>query len=118
MKGALHERIEPLTFLRDGFWRSPQIEATMEDLYVEECGIREEFVGHEAFVGQLRDRPLQSFRVDRDLFARYYVAIRLADGDTGQIWIARALSNPNCNSEKPNCVLIQYFRPTSRDQNV
>ena len=34
------------------------------------------------------------------------------------MWIARALSNPDCNMEKPNCILIQYFRPTSRSVDV
>jgi hypothetical protein len=56
--------------------------------------------------------------VGRDLYEGYFVAIRPADGDTRPVWIARALSDPNSNPERPNCVLIQYFRPTSRDQNV
>ena len=34
------------------------------------------------------------------------------------MWIGRALSNPNSSPENPNCVLIQYFRPTSRNQDV
>ena len=85
---------------------------------MEDGGTREEFADDEAFVGQLRNRPFQSFRVGRDLFKGYFAAIRPADGDTRPIWIARALSNPNCNPEKSNCVLIQYFRPTSTNQNV
>ena len=72
MKGVLHEPIEPSAFLRDGFWPSTQIEATVEDQYVEDGGIREEFADDEAFVGQLRDRPLQSFRVGRNLFEGYF----------------------------------------------
>ena len=34
------------------------------------------------------------------------------------MWIARALSNPDCNPEKPNRILIQYFHPTSRSVDV
>ena len=34
------------------------------------------------------------------------------------MWIARILSNPDCNPEKPNCILIQYFCPTSRSVDV
>ena len=34
------------------------------------------------------------------------------------MWIGRALSNPNSSPKNPNCVLIQYFRPTSRNQDV
>ena len=33
-------------------------------------------------------------------------------------WIARALSNPNSNSEYPSCVLLWYFWPVSRNKNV
>ena len=54
----------------------------------------------------------------RDLFEGYFVAVRPADGDTHTVWIGRALSNPNSSPENPNCVLIQYFRPTSRNQDV
>jgi hypothetical protein len=46
------------------------------------------------------------------------VVVRPANGDTRPIWIAKALSNPNCNPKKLNCVLIQYLRPTSRSQDV
>ena len=34
------------------------------------------------------------------------------------MWIARALSDPDCNSEEPNRILIQYFHPTSRRVDV
>ena len=34
------------------------------------------------------------------------------------MWIGRALSNPNSSPENLNFVLIQYFRPTSRNQDV
>ena len=64
-------------------------------------------------MGQARDRPVESFRVNRDLYEGYFVAIRPFDEDKQRlVWIARALSNPNSNSEHPGCVLIQYFRPT------
>ena len=34
------------------------------------------------------------------------------------MWIARVLSDPDCNLEEPNCILIQYFHPTSRRVDV
>ena len=34
------------------------------------------------------------------------------------MWIARALSHPDCNPEEPNRILIQYFHPTSRIVDV
>ena len=91
---------------------------TMEDQFNDDGEIHEEFVEDDPFVGQLCNRPLPSFRVGRDLFEGYFIAIRPADGDTRPVWIARALSNPFSNPDHPNCVLIQYFRPTSRDRNV
>ena len=32
--------------------------------------------------------------------------------------ISRTLSDPFGNLDHPNCILIQYFRPTSRERNV
>ena len=47
------------------------------------------------------------------------MAIRPSDEDKQHpVWIARALSDPNSNPEHPGCVLIQYFRPTSRVRAV
>ena len=91
---------------------------TMEDQFNDDGEIHEEFAEDDPFVGQFCNRPLPSFLVGRDLFEGYFIAIRPADGDTRPVWIARALSNPFNNPDHPNCVLIQYFRPTSRDRNV
>ena len=118
VKVALQEPPQPSNVLKDGFWPTSRVEAIVEDQYAEDGDIREEFAEDDIYVGQMRGRPLPSFRVGRDLYEGYFVAIRPADGDTRPVWIARALSDPNCNPERPNCVLIQYFRPTSRDQNV
>jgi hypothetical protein len=118
VKATLEEPIEPCTSLRDGFWPNTRVEVTMEDQFNDDGEIHEEFAEDDPFVGQLCNRPLPSFRVGRDLFEGYFVAIRPADGDTRPVWIARALSNPFSNPDHPNCVLIQYFRPTSRDRNV
>ena len=75
VKEALHEPIEPSAFLRDAFCLSMEIEATVDDQYVEDGGIRKEFADDEAFVGLLRDRPLQSFRLGRDLSEGFFAAI-------------------------------------------
>ena len=69
-------------------------------------------------MGPLQNRPRPSFRVARDVFEGNFVAIRPADGDSHPVWIGRALSNLNSSPENPNCILIQYFRPTSRNQDV
>jgi len=115
---ALQEPLSSSPILKDGFWPTTRVEASPVDELGEDGEDLEEFGEDEAYVGPLSGRPEPSFRVGRDLYNGYFVAVRPADGATQPVWIARALSDPNCNPEQPNCVLIQYFRPTSRDQDV
>lgn len=118
VKAALEEPIEPSMALKDGFWPSTRVAPRDEDQFNEDGGHREEYGEDDAYVGELRARPLPSFRVGRDVFEGYFLAIRPSDDDSRPLWIARALSDPNSNPDQPNCVLIQFFRPTSRDENV
>ncbi len=118
VKNALALPTESYNLLRDGFWPQSRINHTLEDQYNEAGTSREEFDEDEVYIGQRRDRPAPSFRVARDLYDGYFVAIRPADGDNRPVWIARAKSNPNSNPHKPTCVLIQYFRPATRSQDV
>jgi hypothetical protein len=85
---------------------------------MEDGSVREEDDADDHFVGQRWDRPAPSFQVSRDLYEGYFVAVCPADGDSQPIWIVRAKSNPNCNPKRSNCVLIQYFQPTSRSQVI
>jgi hypothetical protein len=114
VKDALDLPIQPLPSLRDGFWPLSQIVSTPEDEFIEDGNVREEYDEVVHFVGQRQDRPTPSFRVLRDVYEGYFVAVRPVDGDSHPVWIAQAKSDPNCNPEWPNCVLIQYFQPTSR----
>jgi hypothetical protein len=118
VKDALDLPIQPLPSLRDGFWPLSQIVSTPEDEFIEDGNVREEYDEVVHFVGQRQDRPTPSFRVLRDVYEGYFVAVRPVDGDSHPVWIAQAKSDPNCNPEWPNCVLIQYFQPTSRSQLV
>ena len=118
MNASLKEPIEPSAILKDGFWPSSQVERAEGDELNDDGEVCEEFAEDDAFVGQLRDRPLPTFRVARDVYEGYFVAIRPADGDSKPIWFARALSDPFANVDHPNCILIQYFCPTSRERNV
>lgn len=115
---ALQEPLPASFVLKDGFWPKSRVQTTRADELAKDGEDREEFGEDDAYVGPLRARPQPSFRVGRDLFEGYFVAVRPADGDPRPVWIGRALSDPNCNPEKPNCVLIQYFRPTSRNRDV
>jgi len=114
VKDALQELITTSPILKDGFWPAPYVQANMVDHLGEDSEDREEFGEDDAYVGPLRGHPQPSFRVGCDLFEGYFVAIRPTNGDTWLVWIARALSDPNYNPKKTNCVLIQYFRLTSR----
>jgi hypothetical protein len=102
------------TTLQDGFWLATRVEHIVEDHFMEGGVLREEFDEDAAFVGHVRDRPAPSFRVARDVYAGYFVALRPCDGDERPIWIARALMDPNSDREHPNSIRIQYYRPTSR----
>lgn len=75
VKAALEVPIEPSNALRDGFWPSTRIDASLEDQFAEDGELREEFGEDDAFIGEIRDRPQPSFRVARDVFEGYFVAI-------------------------------------------
>jgi hypothetical protein len=75
--------------------------------------MREEFAVDAPFVGRRRDRPPPSFRVGRDVYAGYIVAVKLADGDLRPFWLARALTNPNPDPGHVNSIQLQYWTPSS-----
>ena len=118
VREALTIPMETSVSLHDGFWPTTQIPHAIEEEFTEDGDVREEYGEDDHFVGQRRDRPPPSFRVGRDLFAGYFVALRPCDGDPKPVWIARAISDPNSNPEWPNTVQIQFFRPISSDQDV
>ena len=118
VRDALSLPMDLPTSLQDGFWPSTRIDRTMEDQFTDGGEVREEYDEDEFFVGQARDRPAPSFRVARDVYEGYFVALRPCDGDERPVWIARALSDPNCDPERPNSIRIQYYRPSSRDASV
>jgi hypothetical protein len=68
--------------------------------------IREEYAEDAPFVGRRRDCPPPSFCIGRDDFARYFLAVRPADGDLRPFWVARAVSNPNLNPGHLNQIQI------------
>ena len=92
---------------------------SFEDQFTEVGVIREEYDEDEHFVGQARACPLESFRVNRDLYEGYFMVIRPSEENRQRtIWIARALSSLNSSPEHLGCVLIQYFLPTSRTKSI
>ena len=118
MKIALEEPLPNPIVLKDGIWPTTRVQATQEDQLDENGEDLEEFGEDDAYMEPLRNHPRSSFRVARDVFEGYFVAIRPVDGDFYPVWIGKALSNPNSSPENPNCILIQYFCPTLRNQDV
>ena len=118
VKLALQESLFASFVFKDGFWPKSHVQTTRTNELAEDGEEREEFEEDDAFVGHLRARPQPSFRVGRDLFKGYFVAIRTVDDVPRPMRIGRALSGPYCNPENPNRVLTQYSRPTSRNRDV
>ena len=113
VKAALDLPLPIEEYLKDGFWpRSRFILETQE--FQEDGTLREEFARDAPHVGRRGNRPIESFRVGRDVYAGYFLAIRPAnEGTSHPFWIARALTDPNSDSSHPNCIQMQYWTPAS-----
>jgi hypothetical protein len=81
--------------LQNGFWPSSRFAPAVEDEYMDDGTVRKEYAEDAPFVGCRRDRPPPSFHVGRDVYARYFLVVRLTDGDLRPFWVAHAVSNPN-----------------------
>ena len=96
-----------------------RVSTLFKDEFTETSDVREEFDEDEHFVGQAQDHPVESFRVNQDLYEGYFMAVHPSNEDKQHhVWITRALSNPNSNREHLGCVLIQYFWPKSCTKSV
>jgi hypothetical protein len=113
VRSAFSEPLVRRETLRDGFWPNSIISIVEEDQYLDDGTMREEFAEDAPFVGRRRDRPRPSFRVGRDVYAGYFVAVRPADGDLRPFWLARALTNPNPDPGHVNSIHLQYWTPSS-----
>ena len=81
VKAALDLPLPIEEYLKDGFWpRSRFIPETQE--FQEDGTLWEEFARDAPHVGRRGDRPMESFRVGRDVYAGYFLAIRPANEGT------------------------------------
>ncbi len=53
----------------------------VEDQFLDDGTLHEEFGEDAPFVGHRRDHPAPSFRVGCDVYVDYFVTVRLVDGD-------------------------------------
>jgi hypothetical protein len=96
-----------------GFWPSSRFGLDMEDEFMDDSTVREEYAEDAPFVGHRCDRPAPSFHVGRDVYAGYFIAVRYADGDLRPFWVARAVTNLSPNPGHRNQIQIQYWMPNS-----
>ena len=102
MKAALDLPLPSVESLRGGFWPTSRFTPFEVDRFHEDGTLHEEFARDVPHVGCREDRPAESFRVAEDLYAGYFLAIRLAgEGTNHSFWIARALTDPNANVSHP-----------------
>ena len=114
VKAALDLPLPSVEFLRGGFWPTSRFTPSEVDRFHKDGTLREEFARDVPHVGRRGDRSAESFRVARDVYARYFLAIWPAgEGINHPFWIARALTDPNSDVNHPNCIWMQYWTPTS-----
>jgi hypothetical protein len=87
--------ISVLETLRSGFWPSSRFGLNVEDEFMDDDIVREEYAEDAPFVGRRCDCPAPSFRIGRDVYAGYFIAVRSMDGDLRPFWVARAVMNPS-----------------------
>ncbi|KAG0574851.1 hypothetical protein KC19_VG296900 [Ceratodon purpureus] len=116
VKEALSIPFDAVPALEHGFWPSTRLAHSVEDEFQEDGTLCEEFAEDDHFVGHKRDRPRPSFRVARDLFAGYFLALRPCDEDDRLFSLARTLTDPNSNPNLPNTIQVEFYRPISRDE--
>jgi hypothetical protein len=105
--------------LKNGFWPKTRISPNLEDQFMDNGNMYEDFGVDTPFVGCRHDKPAPSFRVGRDVFASYFVILRQSDNNSHPFWIARAITNMNAKPFKhPNCMLIQYWKPIGTSDHI
>ena len=80
MKAALDLPLPSVESLRGRFWPTSRFTPFEVDRFHEDGTLREEFARDVPHVGRRGDRLAESFRVARDVYAGYFLAIRPAGG--------------------------------------
>jgi hypothetical protein len=106
VRSAMASDISVSETLRGGFWPSSRICLDVEDEFNDDSIVREEYDEDAPFVGRRRNRLAPSFRVGRDVFSRYFIAVRSVDGDLRTFWVARAVTNPSLDRDHRNQIQI------------
>ena len=119
MRAALDAPLLVRDTLQCGFWPTSRITTEVEDQIKDDGTLCEEYAEDAPFVGRRCDRPHPSFRVDRDVYAGYFVVVHPAQDDPKPFWLAMAITNPNPDSGHLHMIRIQYWMPiASRHINL
>jgi hypothetical protein len=88
MRSAMASDISVSKTLRGGFWPSSRFGLDVEDEFMDDGTICEEYTEDAPFLGRRRDRPAPSFQVGRDVYAGYFIIVCSVDGDLRPFWVA------------------------------
>ena len=81
--------------LHGGFWPSSRFSLDVEDEFIDDGTICEEYAEDAPFVGCRHNRPTPSFCVGCDVFVGYFIVVHSAHGNLRPFWVARAVTNPS-----------------------
>ncbi|HEX8607271.1 MAG TPA: hypothetical protein VF679_01380 [Pedobacter sp.] len=81
VRDALRLPMDTPVSLQHGFSPTSRLGHVVEDEFTAKGDFCEEYGEDDHFVGPRCDRPPPSFRVGRDLYAGYFVALRPCNGD-------------------------------------
>jgi hypothetical protein len=95
VRSAMASEISVSETFRGRFSPSSRFGLDVEDEFMDDGTVREEYAEDAPFVGHRHDRPAPSFRVGRDVYVGYFIAMYSADGDLRPFWVARAVTNPS-----------------------
>ena len=110
---AIDATISVLRTLQNGFWLSSRFAPTVEDKYIDDDTVRKEYAKDALFVGHRHDHPPPSFRVGRDIYVGYFLAVQSTNGNLRPFWVACIVSNPSPDPDHRDQIQIQYWRPNS-----
>ena len=113
VKTALDMPLENRLLYERDFGQHSRYAPSIVDEYEMDGTLREEYAEDAPFIGQRRHCPPPSFRVGRDVYEGYVLAVRPADGDLRPFWIALALTNPHPDREHSHEIKVQYYKPAS-----
>ena len=67
--------------LKNGFWSQSRVSTFVINQYEDDGVLCEEFTQVASYIGQQRQRLVESFCVAWDIYVRYFILLQFADND-------------------------------------